>query len=45
MRHSSKSIFIVALLLISLTIPSSSAAAGDLGFAEDIETLYGSSIG
>ena len=45
MRHSSRSIFIVALLLISLTIPSSSAAAGDLGFAEDIETLYGSSIG
>ena len=45
MRHWAKSIFTVALLLFSVTIPSVTGAAGDLGFAEDIETLSGSSIG
>ena len=45
MGHWSKCIFTVAILLISLSIPSISAGAGDLGFAEDVETLSGSSIG
>ena len=45
MRNWSKCILTVAILFISVTIPSVGGAAGDLGFAEDVETLSGSSIG
>ena len=45
MRHPSRSIIAVAILLISITVPSIGAEAGDLGFAGDIETLNGSTIG
>ena len=45
MRHWCKCIFTVAIFLLSITIPYANAAAGDLGFAEDVETLSGSSIG
>ena len=45
MRDWSKCILTVAILFISITIPSVDGAAGDLGFAEDVDTLSGSSIG
>ena len=45
MRSWSKAILTVAVLFISITIPAVDGAAGDLGFAEDVETLSGSSIG
>ena len=45
MRNWSKCILTVAILFISVTIPTVDGAAGDLGFAEDVETLSGSSIG